>query len=300
MSKIRKIALLLIAAGGILVLGALVMAGFHMERFNTVDFQPVSYDLEGDFQSIQIDVTECDVTLVYTPGQCRVETVDSQWIKTQVDASGGTLTVTRRNTTPWWRNIGIWWNGPGAKLAVTVYLPQSWYEQVDIRTVSGDIDIPDDFSVGQLLAKTTSGDITTQAGVSDGLDIQSVSGDIAASSASGPVRAESTSGQILLEGVSAEALTVTTVSGDIRLEGVTAAGTVVLKTTSGDIRLAAFDGAQMEIKTVSGNVTGTVLSPKNFQTKTTSGDISVSPHDPAAGLCQVETISGDVHIELWR
>lgn len=305
MKKNVKTALILIGAGAVLILAALVMSGFDLSRLNTMSFGAISYELEDDFQAIQIDATECDVTLVYAPGVCRVETADSQWIETQVEletqAGTGdvTLVITRKDTRPWWRSFGIWWNS-GTDMTITVYLPESWYDRVDIRAVSGNVDIPDDFSLGRLQVRTTSGNISSQAGVSDGLSVETVSGDIAASSAAGPVSAQSTSGQILMEGVSADKLTVTTVSGDICLEGVTAEGQAVLNTTSGDIRLGAFDADAMEIKTVSGDVTGTVLSPKNFQTKTTSGDITVSPHDPAAGLCRVETTSGDVHLELWR
>ena len=298
MKKVLTTAGMLIAAGAVLMFAAIAIGGFNMERFNTERYAQTLYQVDEPFHSIEIRGVDCDVYLAYDQkGPCRVESTESDHILTEVHVKNGTLTITRKDDHPWYQRIGFWWTG-GESAQVNVYLPESAYDDLLIYTVSGDIHIPDDFAFETMEAHSTSGDITTQAGVSDGLDVQTVSGDIAASSVAGPVSAETTSGQIVLEGVSAEALTATTISGDIRLNGVTADGQAVLTTTSGDIRLADFDADSMEVSTISGNVTGTLLTAKNFQTNTTSGSITVPPSDRAAGSCDIKTTSGDVSLTI--
>ena len=303
MNNIVKTALILIGAGAIMILGAMVMAGFDFSRFNSMDFRPVSYELNDSFQNIVVDATECDVRLVYAPGPCRVETLDSQWIQTQVEiltqagTGQSTLQITRKNTTPWWRSFGIWWNNWPSDLAITVYLPENWYDTVDIHTVSGDVDIPAEFAFNRVAAKVTSGNISMLGWASDSMGLETVSGHIVAAGAAGSVSAKTTSGRIELRDVTADVLTVQTVSGSVTLEQVTVSERARVDTTSGRIRLEDFDAGTMDIKTVSGSVTGTLLSPKNFQCKTVSGEVSVALQDPDAGLCKVETTSGNIHLE---
>lgn len=320
MSKTAKKALIIAgacaAAGLILAFAAMALVGFDVEGLNTMKFETRTYEVRDSFQHIEIRDMDCDVRLLPAGGgQCRVVCTESDQIINTVEVEDGVLTVTRRDNRKWYGRMGIWWSG-GAD--VTVYLPEREYESIVLKTVSGEIDVPEDFAFAAADVNTTSGDITFLARTSGGLNIQSTSGAITAGGAAGgPVRMTTTSGDVRLSDAAAEELSVKTTSGEVELSRVTARaldvtttsggiglrlvraeGDARLETVSGGVELRDFDAAGIAIKTSSGEVDGTLLSPKNFVTDTVSGDVRTPASDPSAGTCKIKTTSGDIRLEI--
>lgn len=320
MSKTAKKALIIAgacaAAGLILAFAAMALVGFDVEGLNTMKFETRTYEVRDSFQHIEIRDMDCDVRLLPAGGgQCRVVCTESDQIINTVEVEDGVLTVTRRDNRKWYGRMGIWWSG-GAD--VTVYLPEREYESIVLKTVSGEIDVPEDFAFAAADVNTTSGDITFLARTSGGLNIQSTSGAITAGGAAGgPVRmtttsgdvrlsdaaaeelsVKTTSGEVFLSRVTARELEITTTSGEMELRFVRAEGSARLESVSGDVDLQDFDAADITVKTTSGDVDGSLLSPKAFEIHTTSGGVRVPPSDPSGGVCTVKTTSGDVEIEV--
>lgn len=320
MSKTAKRALIIAgacaAAGLILAFAAMALVGFDMEGLNTMKFETRTYEVRDSFQHIEIRDMDCDVRLLPADdGQCRVVCTESDQIINTVEVEDGVLTVTRRDNRKWYERMGIWWSGDAD---VTVYLPEREYESIVLKTVSGNISVPEDFAFATAQAVTTSGEISFLARTARGLTLQSTSGEITAGGADGgPVRMTTTSGDVRLSNTAAEELSVKTTSGEIELSRVTAwaldvtttSGEIALscvqveqgaqiEAVSGDVKLQDFDAADITIKTTSGEVGGNLLSPKNFVTSTTSGSVRVPASDPSAGTCHVKTTSGDIRLEI--
>jgi hypothetical protein len=122
------------------------------------------------------------------------------------------------------------------------------------------------------------------------LQVESVSGDIAARGLAGGQTLHSTSGDITADAAGG-ALEVKTVSGDARLGG---RGRAVVRTTSGDVS-TTFDGP-VDARTVSGDI-AVPSAGDSLVLATTSGDISVtdSPRSLAAA-----TSSGELDVTSAR
>ena len=104
-------------------------------------------------------------------------------------------------------------------------------------------------------------------------------------------------GSVRLSDLSAGTLTVETTTGDLNLRGVAVEGALSAHTTTGDIRLERVDAASLAIAATTGDVTDTLCSEKRFAVHTGTGDVSV-PATASGGVCEIETSTGDVHIEL--
>lgn len=286
-----------IAAGLLAVLAAMILIRFDVRRLNTVQFETKTYPVQESFRHIDIHDVDCDVRLLpAADGQCKVVCTESDRIINTVEVQNDTLTITRRDTRRWYERISFWWGGG---LTLTVYLPEQEYQTLFLKTVSGDISVPDDFTFTQAEASSTSGDILFLARTAGGLTVTSTSGEIETGNASGgDVRVTTTSGDIRLSGVTARELNVKTTSGEIELKSVVAEHGADVRSTSGDVEFDRFDAASIRIKTVSGEVEGNLLSPKAFETHTTSGGVRVPPSDPSAGTCSVTTTSGDIRLEV--
>ncbi len=286
-----------IAVGLIAILASLVWIGFNFTKLNTTTFETTSYEIQENFQNIDIRDFVCNIRLVPAEdGVCRVVCAETDRITNTVEVIEDTLTITRTDRRRWYERIQIWW---GNDLSVTVYLPEKTYQSLYLKTVSGHIEVPDTFSFSDVELLSTSGDISFAAGSSKGLLIQSTSGHIRAQNAAGgPVEAVTVSGDIVLSDITADTLHVKTTSGDIRASSVIVSGQADLNGISGHIQLKDSDAGSFAIHTVSGDVTGTILFPKNFATATTSGDIRIPASDTAAGGCNITTISGNIQIEV--
>ena len=185
-----------------------------------------------------------------------------------------------------------------------------------VQTVSADIVATG--VRGEQRLEAVSGDVTTDL-FDQPLDVRSVSGDVdvRGSGGAGKVYAESTSGNVKARGLGGS-LEARSVSGDLDLElGVTPE--VRLETVSGNLgaRLTLAEGGRVDARSVSGDVTLSFGKPVNgeFDIESFSGDIdncfgpkSSRKNEYAPGTelrfsqgsgnarVSLETLSGDVNV----
>ncbi|MBI4885348.1 MAG: DUF4097 family beta strand repeat protein [Actinobacteria bacterium] len=119
---------------------------------------------------------------------------------------------------------------------------------VEVRTVSADVTLGG--SLGTARVHTVSGDVRVDT-VSR-LDLNCVSGDLAAGSVGGDASVTTVSGDVTIRKVAGR-LNVSTASGDLRVAH--AADDVTIGTASGDVRVDRTDGASVVVRSLSGDVT---------------------------------------------
>lgn len=319
MRKAKKIALIIalacVAAGTAISLGALTAIGFDVSRLNTMKFENNTYQVEESFSNIRIEGAECDVRLLPSrSGACTVVCSEAKNIYHTVAVDSDTLKITRTDNRKWFECMGIYWG----EMSVTVYLPERVYGDLFIRSVSGDITVPDDFTFSRaevhstsgeidyaaatdhrLTLKTTSGDLTVSGLTAGALDMCSTSGEVTIRSAEirGDLAVETVSGEIELERVNVQTMSARSTSGEVELTGVIAAGRLEIETVSGEIGLEHSDAETLWIKSTSGDVSGSLLSEKRFTTHTTSGTVNVpNTPSPNAGTCEITTTSGNIRL----
>lgn len=266
------------------------------------------------FHSIEIDSGECEIEFVPCAGDDRqVEVIDADC---KVKVEQGVLKITQNEEkNKWYEYI---WNFNDKK--ITISMPESKYESIDIKVSSGDVEMPDNFTFEQGNLTASSGDIKFGASVTGALNVITSSGDIELDSVSaesfnlnapsGEIKMRSaetagemvigtSSGDVELRSVNCGRLEIETTSGEQKLKNVVAKGELWASSTSGDISADRCDGEDVIFETTSGDVKGKLLSEKKFSTETSSGDVDIPQSGSGnCGSCTVTTTSGDIEIGL--
>lgn len=296
--KAIRAAIICVAAGLLISFVALAALDFNFFEMGTMEPVTHTYAPEEAFRSISVWGSECDVRLLPSEDNvCRVVCRETDRITHTVTVKNGTLLIERTDDRKWYEHIGVTWNYWGP-VEVEVHLPKGDYDELRIRTVSGDVEVPESFSFARAEVEGTSGSIRFAAAVGGDLSVKSVSGDIRVDTvkADGALALKTVSGRQRISQVSCRSAAIHTTSGDVTMSDVTVSGELRMEAVSGDLELADCDAESLRIKTVSGSVTGRLLTDKAFAVSTVSGAIRV-PDGTEGGPCEVKTTSGDVRFE---
>ncbi len=321
MSKAKKISIIIagimVGLGLLVMLCAAVVINFDFSRLSTVKTERVSYSIEEDFDSIHIDCMESDIRFVKSDSdECIIECVQDENVSHQAEVKDGTLNISRIDERESWEYFVIMFHFE--ETGVTVHLPEDEYEKLWVKTLSGDVTVPEYFTFSDAEIHCTSGDVVFLAEVSGNITAESVSGDIALMNPDAEnISVKSTSGDAEVSSVKAkDKLIIETVSGDIdvidaeagnisascssgdaEFSDVVADGKFSAESVSGDVELNRCDAGSFWIKSTSGDVSGVLLSEKMFSVHTTSGNVNV-PDDSGTEKCEITTTSGDVKIRI--
>ena len=178
--------------------------------------------------------------------------------------------------------------------SIELTIPQRHWEQLEISTTNGDVDIHDGVLEADTISlKTVSGDMEL-----DSLEVQRL-------------EAETTSGDLELTDVKVQRLEVTTTSGDLSLtngacdellfhstsgdlDGSDVTAAVLVQTISGDVTLNGYiralkaDSASGDLELVS------EMLPETLELSTKSGDCSVCIPDCDGFILRFSTVSGEL------
>jgi len=185
-------------------------------------------------------------------------------------------------------------------------------ETISIRSVSGNVKT--EARAQTVSLQTVSGDISF-AGTADRMKGETVSGDVTCSGAISSLAAKTISGEVTAKGVQREAeistvsgdaeldletirkAVLTSMSGDIDLEGALAEeGRINASTQSGDImiRFAKEVSAEFEVSAISGNIKTELGGATSSVERTNFGRALRFSVGTGAGLVHLRTVSGDI------
>ena len=317
----RKILLLggILVVVGVLLLGAaFVMSGFDLSGLDTAAYETKTYAVSEAVTTLEIQTDEADIALRPSDdGTLRVDCVARQKVDYTVLAEQGTLRVTAVDRRAWYDHLSLF---SVRSQSVTVYLPNDSYEALTVRTDTGDVSVPDDFSFGTAEIAAGTGEIDFEASVERGLCIRTSTGDIRLvgvragqielSATTGDIVANNvdctgtlsvilSTGELSLTDVSCAALVSSGSTGEAKLKNVIALERFEIERDTGDVRFERCDAGQITVKTSTGDVSGTLRTEKVFITKSSTGDIRV-PDTVSGGRCEITTSTGDIRIELER
>ncbi len=309
------VAAALVALGVILFVGAMIESGWDFNKLGTVAYTTSTYEADGDFKSISIDVETTRIEFASADnGRCKIVFFEEEKVRHSASVQNGTLAIHTVDTRKWYDHFSLSFSQP----KMTVYLPRSEYDSLFIKTDTGDIAIPKDFSFDTLKIDGDTSDVDCFASASHGIEIQLSTGDIRLeeiaaeqlklTTDTGRIRIntadvganiaiETDTGKVELTDTSCDGLYVESDTGPITLKNVIGAGRFTIESDTGDITLDHSDAAEISVKTDTGDVTGTLLSDKVFLTETSTGKISV-PKTITGGKCELKTSTGDIKIEI--
>ena len=162
---------------------------------------------------------------------------------------------------------------------ITVYLPQSEYEALTVKSRTGDINVCN-LSVSSLDLCVTTGKVTATDVVCKGDVSVSVS-----------------TGKTYLTDIKCQRLISSGNTGDMTMENVIASESFSIERSTGDVRLDSCDAAEIFITTDTGDVWGSLLSDKVFITRTDTGKVD-TPKTTVGGRCEITTDTGNIKIQI--
>lgn len=302
MKKSKKIlitvAVILVAVGMICGFCGIYSLGFNFNEISTSDFVTHTYTVEDDFTNIIIEDAESNINFYKSnDDKCRVLCDEREKVTHTVVNENNTLTVRVKDERNWFERINIGFFI--ADMRVSVYLPKNKYDSLNAASMSGDIDVANEFTFDNAKVGSISGDVSVKADVKQELNISSTSGDVIINniSATECINASSVSGEIDLSNVKGKEIFANTISGGVMLTDTVASQKLKANSTSGEIDLKRCDAKNIVLDTVSGEISGTLLSNKQFITETTSGTVNV-PQCVSNEECRITTVSGDIYIKI--
>lgn len=266
----------LIIFGGIIFSIAGFLVGWDFSKLSTAKKEANSYEITQEFSDIKIETNSANIEfLPSTDGKTKLvcyENVKQKHVASVVD---GVLTVCVINEYKWYDYVGLDFSSP----KITFYLVQTEYDKLLIKTDTGDINIPKEFSFNSIEVSVDTGEVNSSALVSEDIKI-SIS-----------------TGSTILTDVNCKNLYITGSTGDVFIKGVIVSEKTFIKLSTGDVEIQDCDGKEIYIETSTGDVTGNLLSEKVFTAKTSTGKIEV-PNTTTGGICEITTSTGDVKITI--
>ena len=321
MSRAGKIwliaAAVLILAGIGLFAAATSMNHGQMVWKTASNMETNTYTIREDFSSISIRSDTEDIVFVPAKdGKCTVEFYENENEKHTAEVENGTLEIAVEEKNGKWTDHVSLFNGGDPKM--TVALPESSYEALQIEEDTGDIDMPSDFSFESIEIRVSTGDVSCDASASGRMQITTSTGaiemngvsvrDLDLSVSTGNVKAESvqchgdvsvrvSTGRAELKDVTCRNFTSTGSTGKVEMKSLLVKEAIRIERSSGDVTFEDCDAEEIYVKTTTGDVSGTLLSDKVFLVETHTGKTRV-PKTITGGRCEVSTDTGDIEFTV--
>ena len=330
------ISVCLILLGVLITALALATNGFNFREMKNENYKSDIFTVSESFTDIIIDdeFGAFDVKLKKAAAE-KAEISYTAPEKSEVvyEVKNGKLIITCKDNIKFFERLFSF----ASETELTLMIPDAIYNGIEIDTASGDVKL-NDISAVSVDIDTSSGNASLNNVKTDSLEIETSSGDVfitevkckvmdidvssgdvtirsseasekteiqlssgdteIISSSLGSFSHSSASGDAEISDSTFIRLTNKTSSGDIDLEDVTVSGRLDIETSSGEVDFSRIDAAEIYIDTSSGDVEGTLLSAKNFETHTGSGNVRVPAPDSSAGICRINTGSGDIEIRI--
>ena len=256
---------------------AIAMANYDWDfaKLNTDKYVTNTYNPGSEFDRISINVNTTDIKFAPSEdGECSIVGLESDEIKHSILVENGALIIEVSHARKWYEHIGIFYENP----KMTIYLPKTEYEALTIETDTGDVSVPKDFSF-------------------KAIDIDGDTSDIKCLATASNLEIETSTGDVNLDTVTADRISLSSDTGDIKLKSVVANNNIEIETDTGDVKFEGSDAKNISVQTDTGDVTGTLLTPKVFFTESDTGRISV-PKATTGGKCEITTETGDIKIDI--
>ena len=307
------VAIVLVVFGALLFTRIMAKSSWDFSLFDTDEYKTETIEIKEGFDGISIQSSVADITFVpAADGKCLVEFYDPSHTTHSATVQNQMLRIEAKDTRKWFESLTISTKSP----RLTVYLPQTQYASLQIKSTTGDIVLPEDFRIWDIDIATDTGDVTCYTPEAGGIHISTDTGDILLENASvGELDLSVSTGHIVVSSVVCSmdlSLTVSTgkseltdvscrnlnsqgSTGRMLLKNVIASGKISIERSTGDITFDKCDAAELLIKTDTGDVSGSLLSPKVFITQSDTGRIDV-PDSVNGGKCKITTDTGDIKI----
>lgn len=268
------LAILVLIAGGALLGYAVATKAFQTEVSTN------KYVITEEFENINFDLTTSNIFLKKSNDEeLKIETVESKYTKIEYEVKDNTLNVKNNEGFKNW--IDRIFDFSFVSTSVTLYLPNTDYNEITAKVSTGDITVPNDFTFNKSTIISTTGDVEFKANTLTDITI------------------EVTTGEINVEKSNCENLKISGSTGDVFLKELEASNSINVSLSTGDIKFEKIDSHSIKLATTTGDIEGTFLTNKRIEASTTTGDTDVES-TADADLCIASTTTGDINIKIVK
>ena len=319
MSKITKI--WLVIAASFVLIGCVVFGGvmtvlkWDFTKLSTAKYETNDYEIAENFNNISVITNTADVLLV--PSETQKTSVVCHELKNakhSVTVQNGKLVIEIVDARKWYEHIGINFGMP----KITVYIPQGEYGAFFVKSSTGNVEIPKEFTFESIDISESTGNVTNYASASENITIKTSTGNIRVENVSantldlsvstggvavsnvtceGDVKIKVSTGKTNLTNIECKNVVSTGNTGDISLNNVIAAEKFSIERSTGDVKFDGSDAAEIFVETDTGDVRGGLLTDKIFIVQTDTGSVDV-PKTATGGKCEITTSTGDINISI--
>ena len=305
----------IIIGTGLLTLATIVGAIIVISGTKTKDETHVK-NIAESFTNINIDVETSDVELkLADDNKTQLVLVENSKDFHKVEVKDNTLTVKYVSTRQWFEKISF-----NNKHSVTVFLPDVVYNKLTIEASTGDVKVSS-FKFVSSNVKVSTGDVTfNKVNIADTATFKSSTGDFSlkdisaksldVSVSTGKINVEgaivaenakfnASTGSMYLKKLAAKNLETKSSTGNVTLDNTIIEKNINIKTDTGNVKFVDSDAETLNIKTDTGNISGNLLTSKIIHGKSDTGRENY-PHLTEGGLCEIETDTGNIDIEIKK
>lgn len=319
MDKTTKIILIVAASltiiGSIIFCGAMSALKWDFSKLSTVSYETRQYEIRENYKNITIITDTADILFVPSENsETRVECFEQQNVAHQVTVKEDTLVISVEDTRKWYEYIGI-----GLKIQkITVYIPQGPHGALSIKSSTGDVEIPRDFTFKSIDVVEDTGDVRNFAPAAEYICIKTSTGDIYTENVfAGEISLAVSTGKVTASGLTCDGDVTVKVStgktnitdvecrnfisigstGGLAMKNVLASEKFSIERDTGNVIFDGCDAADIFVETDTGDVKGTLLTEKVFLVETDTGNVDV-PRTTTGGRCEITTDTGDIKISV--
>ena len=262
------------------------------------------YILEDSFNKIDIDIVTADLT--FKPAEdnkTKVVSIEKEKIHHTATVSNDALVIREKDDRKFYEK----WFGFLSKMKVTVYLPETTYEELKIDITTGNVLVEDSFTFTKQNIKSTTGDLKFENVSGKSANIKITTGNVTLNNYKlyGELNIDTTTGDYTFNDVECEKATLHTTHGKYILNDLIVTGdlnsdrpNLDISGTSSDVRFKNCDAHYIKVKTTTGDVKGNLLTKKSFDAQTTTGKVLVDNDRTADDKCYIRATTGDIDISI--
>lgn len=267
----------------IFLIGGSVCLAFAIKNntFAQKDTNDKTYEIEGDFQNLNIDLSIDDFEIkLSTDGKNSLVCQEYENMSHSVLVKDNSLNVIGKDERKWYEKIFILdWNFKPIK--TILYLNKDSFDNIEINGSVGSVLVGDDFNFTNAKIKLSTGSLLFSANVISSLNI------------------ELTTGSVKINDINCETFNAKSSTGDIRLNNVIASKAMNIEASTGNVNLNEVDAETIYVKVSTGNISGVILTPKTFEAHASTGKVNV-PKDTTGGLCTLIASTGNINVSIKK
>lgn len=314
----KKIVLIPIIIGSALLITGGVIFSLAIANQKNDDVITNTYELTDAYNDFEINLSTSSLKFeVSTDGTTKVECIERKKEYHDVSVIDNKLKIQFHNDLKWYERMFVFDWQPRK---VTVYLPAKAYGDLNVKSSTGSVTIPSDFSFNSLNAKLSTGSLNfncnvttlTKAEASTGsirlndmttneLNVKVSTGSIVMKNINVTTNAtlKASTGSTVLENFKAQNLTANASTGSVRLKNALINEHIQIKTSTGGVRLEKSDAQTLNIETDTGGVNCELLTSKIFDAKSDTGSVRLPDASTwSGGVCKIKTDTGSIKVTI--